>query len=219
MENPLFIKAITDVPACAEDVPACLDSAGIEWHELSFHNWADRFPYKPAVRFRIAHTGSHLLLHYDVSEESIRAEATADDGPVWEDSCCEFFFQPDTEKPTYYNIECNCAGTLLVRCGDEREGREHAPGDVLQAVGRWSSLGRQQRPLTEGHCHWQLALLIPVGTFYRHQLETLCGLSARCNLYKCGDRLIHPHFLSWKVVGTPKPDFHRQDFFGPCHFE
>ena len=38
--------------------------------------------------------------------------------------------------------------------------------------------------------------------------------SIRANFYKCGDKTAHPHYLSWSPIDTPKPDFHRPDFFG-----
>ena len=55
-----------------------------------------------------------------------------------------------------------------------------------------------------------LALDIPASTF---GLETFAGLQARGNFYKCGDRLPVPHYLSWAPIGTPKPDFHRPEYF------
>ena len=39
------------------------------------------------------------------------------------------------------------------------------------------------------------------------------------NLYKCGDSLARPHYLSWQPVATPHPDFHRPEFFKPVLFE
>ena len=38
--------------------------------------------------------------------------------------------------------------------------------------------------------------------------------SIRANFYKCGDKTAHPHYLSWSPIDTPKPDFHRPEFFG-----
>ena len=38
------------------------------------------------------------------------------------------------------------------------------------------------------------------------------GLRARMNLYKCGDDLSHPHFLSWQPIEAPKPNFHLPAF-------
>ena len=35
----------------------------------------------------------------------------------------------------------------------------------------------------------------------------------RGNFYKCGDKTDVPHYGSYSPVGTPKPDFHRPEFF------
>ena len=45
------------------------------------------------------------------------------------------------------------------------------------------------------------------------------GLKVKGNVYKCGDMLPHPHFLSFFPIDLPKPDFHRPDFFGSVEFE
>ena len=122
----LTIKKLSSRPATAADVPAMLDAEGIEFQPLDTANWADSYPYKPTVHFRMVHTGGEIIIHYRVSEQSVRAVAPCDNGHVWEDSCCEFFSQPATDG-IYYNVECNCAGTVLVGCGATREGRELAP--------------------------------------------------------------------------------------------
>lgn len=226
MSTPAYtlnIAKLSSAPESAEQVVAMLDHAGIEWHNMSCHNWADSYPYCPTVRFRAAHTGTALLLNYDVCERSIRAEATTDNGAVWEDSCCELFLQLGEG---YYNIECNCGGALLVGYGLDRHNRKRAGSDITSAIDRWSSLGRRHIPLTHmtqkdsanADWHWQLSLIIPVATFCHDSIACLDGLSARCNLYKCGDKLDSPHFLSWRPVGTPRPDFHQPDFFGDCKF-
>ena len=195
-----------------------MDNAGIEWQRLDHSNWSDSYPYKPRVTFRIAHTGTAILLHYDVEENAVRAEATADNGAVWEDSCCEMFLQPE-KQGGYYNIECNCAGTLLMGYGTGRSSRDAAAAEQLDTIDRWASLGRGRHPTEEGAFHWQIALVVPVTALFRHHIAQLDGTTARCNIYKCGDRLPRPHFLSWMPVGTDKPDFHRPEFFGACRFE
>ena len=136
---------VTSIPVGdvkAENVPSLLDKAEIGFEPIANVNWAEAFPCKPNVAFRMAYASDKILLNYQVEEDSVRAVAPADNGRVWEDSCCEFFVSP-ADDGTYYNIECNCAGTLLVGFGPGREGRQHLPEDVLQKVDRWSSLGRQ----------------------------------------------------------------------------
>ena len=39
-------------------------------------------------------------------------------------------------------------------------------------------------------------------------------MRAKANFYKCGDKLPVPHFLSWKPINVPAPDFHL-----PCFLE
>ena len=115
----------------------------VDLFEGKIVNWKEEYPYAPQAKFRLAHIGESLLVDYCVTEESVAAVATHDNGRVWEDSCCELFIEPEAGGP-YYNIECNCAGMLLIACGAEREGREPASPAILSGVKRWSSLGRSR---------------------------------------------------------------------------
>ena len=36
----------------------------------------------------------------------------------------------------------------------------------------------------------------------------------RANFYKCADKTKRPHFVSWRPIDLPKPDFHCPQFFG-----
>ena len=112
----LSVKKIATSVARAEDVPALLDAQGVEFQPIDCVDWAADYPYAPKVEFRIAHKGDAVLIEYRVSEQSVAAVAPHDNGRVWEDSCCEFFFQPEGGN-VYYNVETNCAGTVLVGCG------------------------------------------------------------------------------------------------------
>ncbi len=206
------------LPQEARQLPFAMTEAEVPWHAVDCQPWADDYPYKPQVHFRIAHSGSHILLHYTVSEHAVRALAGADGGPVWEDSCCEFFIQP-MGSLDYYNIECNCTGTLLIGVGQGRAGRTPAPQSLLSQVLRWSSLGSGQLSLREISLPWELSLIIPARVLFRHTITTLSGLQFRVNFYKCGDCLPRPHFLSWQPIRLPKPDFHCPAFFGALSFQ
>lgn len=180
-------------------------------YELSNAPWLHDYPYRPQVEVSLSTIGDALLLHFRVKEDTVRAVAPHDNGHVWEDSCCEFFVQP--EGSLYYNFECNAAGTLLIGCGPQREGRELAPQEVLQQVERWSSLGREPFDEKPAPDEWELKLRIPATALWHHQLTSFSGLSLKCNIYKCGDKLRQPHFLSLFPIPIAKPDFHRPDFF------
>lgn len=213
----LKVKKIDAAVCEASEVAAVLDAAGVEFNDIACVNWAEAFPYAPMAKFRIAHTGDALLVNYRVAEDSVAAVAPADNGKVWEDSCCELFIQPTADGP-YYNFECNCAGTLLIACGPGREGREPAPKQVLDSVKRWSSLGREPFAERIGAVEWELSLVIPATALFKHQIRAFAG-EMKGNVYKCGDCLRKPHFLSWAPIPIPSPDFHRPSHFAPITLE
>lgn len=205
------------LPADAQAVPALLDAQKVEFVAIDSVNWPDAFPYAPKVEVRVAHTGTHILLHYRVSEDTVQAVA-ADNGKVWEDSCCEFFSIPAGDG-VYYNIECNCAGQMLIGSGAGRKDRERASQQVLDSVRRWSSLGQGPFAEKEAPAQWQLVLVLPASAFFKHHIASFAGTTIRANFYKCGDKLRRPHYLSWNPILLPKPNFHCPDFFGELTFE
>lgn len=218
MQNALNIKRISAASVGAVEICRLLDEAKIDFVPVDSHCWADEFPYKPKMEVRAAHNGNQLLVNYRVTEECVRAVAPHDDGNVWEDSCCELFLSPVADG-TYYNIECNAAGTLLIGFGAGRADRERAAKEVLDTVDRWTSMGRAPFANIEGERTWLLCLAIPASAFFAHNVQSFDGLSVKGNVYKCGDMLPHPHFLSLFPIDIPKPDFHRPDFFGSVVFE
>ena len=213
----LLIKKFEKCPVLASEVPALMDVNDIEFNPIACVNWKE-YPYQPEVKFRAAHTGDAILLHYQVTEASVRAVALADDGRVWEDACVEFFLSPEGND-FYYNFECNCATKLLLHGGAAGTERPGASEEVLKSVKRWSSLGTEPFEEKVGECTWEVALIIPVSAIFRHEIETLNGKTMRANFYKCGDLLQTPHFLSWSPIDLPQPKFHCPEFFGEIKFE
>lgn len=215
MIKSLTVKNVNASVSNAADVAAALDKAGVQFTKIDTVNWAE-FPYCPDVEFRAAHTGDNLLLNYRVTEDAVRAAAEADNGPVWEDSCVEFFVTFDNKN--YQNIECNCAATILSAVGPDRNHREPLPAELLSGVKRHSSLDRDNLP-AEGPVTWEVSLIVPVKTYFASGLKSFSGVKARGNFYKCGDKLPTPHFLSWNPIATPNPDFHCPEYFGDIVFE
>ena len=194
-----------------------MDKEKIAFQPVGHVNWQE-YPYRPKVEFRIAHTDRSFLLNFRVTENSVRARYGEDNGSVWTDSCVEFFSVPAGDD-IYYNIECNCIGTVLVGAGAQRNNREHAPAEVTARIQRWSSLGRTPFEERMEDTSWEVALVIPYSVFFKHQLDSLDGKTIKANFYKCGDELRTPHFLSWNPINIEKPDFHRPDFFGMLEME
>ena len=216
MKN-LVIKKIAASAVEASSVPALMNEVGIGWNPIACVNWQE-YPYQPEVKFRAAHTGDAILLHYQVTEASVRAVATHDDGRVWEDACVEFFLSPEGND-FYYNFECNCAAKLLLHGGPAGTERPGASEEVLKSVKRWASLGTEPFEEKVGECTWEVALVIPVSAIFRHSIESLDDKVMRANFYKCGDLLQTPHFLSWAPIDLPQPKFHCPEFFGEIKFE
>lgn len=211
------VKKISAANVDVDALSGLLDEEKIDFQPIDCVNW-EEYPYKPKVRFRLAHTDNSVLLHFKVKEASVRAAFGEDDGSVWTDSCVEFFSIPAGDG-IYYNIECNCIGTILIGAGAFRNGRERAPKEITSLVKRWSSLGCKPFQERVEPTDWEVALIIPYTAFFKHQITSLDGKEIKANFYKCGDELQMPHFLSWNPIKIEKPDFHRPDFFGTLNFE
>lgn len=180
-------------------------------------NW-EKFSYKPEVTFKIAHAETEIYLQFQVSERYIRARHLVDNDNVWTDSCVEFFISPQDDSG-YYNMEFNCIGTTLIGFGYNKTERERGGIEITGKVRRRPSLGGQAIEHREGEFSWDLTLIIPVSCFFKHQIQSLSGLNARVNFYKCGDELKESHYLSWNPIEFERPNFHLPQYFGSVYFE
>lgn len=210
------IKRLPSTPTEAAQIPALFDEAGVSFVPVETVNWHE-YPYCPYAKVRLALTADALLLHYCVSEEATLARYDSDGDAVWTDSCMECFFLGNDAR-TYYNIECNCIGTLLIGRGAERSSRTPLSPDLLNKVSRWSSLGRQPFGLKNEPTAWNLCLLIPFSIF-GDDGKVFSTPSFKGNIYKCGDDLPTPHFLSLFPIPIAEPNFHRPDHFGTFEVE
>lgn len=180
-------------------------------------NWSDRYPYAPKVEVRMWHDGATLYVNSRVDERYVRAQTGEDNGEVWNDSCVELFLTFGEEG--YYNFETNCIGRMVASHRlAKNEGIEFADAGVMSRIKRDSSLGNETFPVREHEGGWELTVSLPASAFFKHRFTTLDGLEASGNLYKCGDALPDPHFMSWKKVDIADPDFHRPEYFGKIRF-
>ena len=206
-EVPRSLTELTAMLNAVEAAPVAVDSV----------NW-DAFPYAPVVSVRIAHTGKAILLLWRVSEQYLRAKAEIDNGPVWDDSCVEFFLRPDQCSPYYYNVECNCAGTLLIGRGTHNRDRVTADDEVMATALRFPTVAPRVFDTREAYEEWMMGLYIPVSALFADEIDSLDGRVMTGNFYKCGDALPKPHFLSWNPIDLPRPYFHCPEFFGLFRF-
>ena len=190
-----------------------------EWMAYECLNWPDAYPYAPEVSFRVWHDSKCFHIEFKVREESTKAEQSELGAEVYQDSCVECFIQPKPEDPHYYNFEWNAAGHLAMACRTGRSDPEPAPLDVISSVKAEPSLGSE--PFSEKALDkpWTLHVAIPITALFNAGLEKWDGLKCRMNFFKCGDKLKTPHYLTWAPIDTPKPDYHRPEFFKVVQFE
>ena len=175
------------------------------------NNWPKEAPYTPDCNGSIARTASHLAVMFHVRGLDLRATQIEDNGRSWEDSCCEFFVT-DPYDGTYYNFELTCIGSLLSSKRKSRLDSVLREKEDVARVIRHSSLAHEETEISDRIFSWTVAMLIPYDLIGIDRDNV--PASVRGNFYKCGDLTAHPHFLSWNPIGTPKPDFHRPEYFG-----
>lgn len=210
------VKKISDLRCdCLQEAYSLLEE--IPAQPVICNNWPEQYPYSPQVRFRIAHNDREIFIRFDVAEKYTLAKVNKDNGPVWTDSCVEFFIAPDERG--YYNCEFNCIGKALVGYREKGAAALHASPLLMKSIQRYSTLGTENFEEKNGHNRWSLLVSLPATLLFKHNISRLSGLQAKANVYKCGDHLSEPHFLSWYPIDSPQPNFHVPQFFTDIEFQ
>lgn len=181
-------------------------------------NWPDRFPEKPETTVEVSNDHESLWLKWHVKGAQLRAVTSEDQGPVWEDSCVEFFCQVPGEDH-YCHFETNCIGAMV---GARRKGRtedvQPFSPDEMGRIERKCTFPREAFEEKDGLFEWEVELRIPLDLIFREK-EPVFPQVLRVNFYKCADKTKKPHYVSWQPIKTSKPDFHRPEFFGELILE
>ncbi|HTK18058.1 MAG TPA: carbohydrate-binding family 9-like protein [Mucilaginibacter sp.] len=218
IENSLYISRLPGVNqnTSVGKIAALLEKE--RSHPINIQPWPEYPEYYalPKVTFKIAHGNDCICIKYDVEEHEVLARYRNTNDPVYKDSCVEFFMAFGDEKG-YYNLEFNRLGTCLGGFGISGETRASLPSALLETIKYERSI-LQKKESAEPTINWTLMMVIPLQVFCFHKLHALKGRDCRVNFYKCGDDLTQPHFLAWKHIVAPRPDFHQPDFFGDAVF-
>ncbi len=183
-------------------------------------NWQESYPYCPQATVEVSCSDDSLFLHWRVDELNVRATVKRDGGPVYTDSAAEFFcLLPDGR---YANFEFNCLGYCLSEIqhymGDPN--RTRCTREKYDQISRSASLGRDSLGSIDGLTHWELQTAIPLHWLlpedaWDEQGQLRTGTSVMCNFYLCADQSLSPHYVSWAPIHTPRPAFHKPEFFQP----
>ena len=187
-------------------------------------NYMGELPkFRPSVQAKMMYDDSNVYVIFKVQDRYIRCVANEINGRVWEDSCVEFFFSPDTKFPEqYFNLETNCGGTPLMHYHviPRKENADLVLEDIKKVEIAHSMPQRVDPEITEP-VTWTLEYRIPLNMLEKVSNVTRPkqGVTWRANFYKCADKSSNPHWITWSPVENDKPNFHLPRYFGTLEFQ
>jgi Carbohydrate-binding family 9 len=198
------------------------------WHEVDIANICHFHPkscsHHPITEVKLQYNSSGIIVLFRVKDKYVRSIHTQYNSKVNEDSCVEWFIKPPCAEG-YYNFEINAGGTLHVNYIVDPERNENGirkdmrkiPQEHAKQVKIFSSLPRVIDPEISEEIIWYLALNIPFVFFEFHTpLKKINGSIWQGNLYKCGDKISHPHWAAWNAID--ELNFHQPKHFGEFMF-
>ncbi len=202
------MKAHPDATRCIiQNIPAPIDWNAVPVLAIDCINWTPDFGIR--AKAQLCHDGENLYVRMRAVETDVRAENTAPLSPVYEDSCLEFFFMRAGGK-NYFNFEINPNGRLCIQYGPSRNDRTY-----LVRSDDMAYFDIHAERTSDG---WEARYRIPLAFLRTFDPAFEYRGALRANFYKCGDKTVHPHFLSWAPVHSETPDFHRPADFGTLWF-
>jgi hypothetical protein len=209
--------------------PICIDGdwekpqwKSVEAIQLNF-SMGSRPKFRPMVLIKMAYDPDNLYLIFKVEDQFVRCITQHYNGPVWEDSCVEFFFSADQGSfEKYFNLEINCGGTPLMYYNliPRKDFKIVADEDLSNLKIAHSMPKVVENEIIEP-VRWTIECKIPVSLLskYGKILNPSPGVIWKANFYKIADKTSNPHYLTWSLVEQVIPDFHLPEFFGKLIFQ
>ncbi len=198
----------------------------IEWRDCPAievgcdNGW--KMNHRPHTIARLLYSKKYLYVRFDVKDRFVRCVADQINGEVWKDSCAEFFFIPGSNLSTgYFNLEVNCGGTIRMGYQETPRG---TPYLITQEDAKEIKLYHSLPSVIEHEIvqpiEWTIEISLPFNILchFAEVEPPVSGDSWKANFYKCAESNSHPHWLSWKHIDSPSPDFHLPKFFGEVKF-
>lgn len=198
-----------------------------EWQKveaIQLENFMGDVPrFRPGVKVRIMYDDKNLYVIFQVEDHFVRCVTKETNGPVYEDSCVEFFFSPDENSPLkYFNLEINCGGTALMfyNLVPSKDYKIIDPVDI-QKIEIAHSMPQIVVPEIQESVIWTLEYRLPISLLKKYATvsQPAPGVVWKGNCYKIGDKTSNPHYQTWAQVDQPKPDFHLPAYFGDLIFQ
>jgi len=202
-----------DAPAWA-DVPV-----------VAVDQWSDgSSAHRPRTQAKVVYSDNALLVNFRVTEDRFtRVVHDQHQSLVCQDSCVEFFFQPDPERG-YFNAELSMGGKMLI-------------WHITEPNVSWTELAIpwiEQMQIHVTHpgvraestdvITWGAAYRIPYAVLenYMGPLDAATpgpGVQWGANFYKCADGSSFPHWGAWSPIIEAPFSFHRPECFGTLAFQ
>ena len=163
--------------------------------------------YDAEVYAQIVYDEQGFIVKFTIGESNPLIEKTHHFEEVCEDSCVEFFanFTPE-QSDKYINFEINAAGIMYVGIGTNLDDNAFLQLEEVEGLDIHTEIKEN---------YWTASYKISfelIKKYYPNfdikQCDYILG-----NLYKCGNNTAYRHYLSYFVVGTEKPEFHRPEYF------
>jgi hypothetical protein len=179
--------------------------------------------FQPVVKAKLMYDFDNLYVIFQVEDKYLRCVTRETNGPVWEDSCVEFFFSADSNSPLkYFNLETNCGGTALMFYNlIPRKNYLPLDADDINHIEIAHSLPKIIDPEITESVGWTLEYRIPFELLkkYANISPPEPGVIWMANFYKIADKTSNPHYLTWSYVDQVEPEFHLPQYFGKLIFQ
>lgn len=174
--------------------------------------------FSPRTEVKMLYDDENIFIIFRVHDKFVQSVVQENNGPVFQDACVEFFFSPDRKHPErYFDLEINCGGTPLI-CYVPRE-KEFTTTDIKK-IAIAHSMPKVVFPEIKKPVTWIVECRIPLSV-----LEKFAdidkpeeGTCWRGNFFKTASTGSNPHYFTWAIVESDKPNFHLPQYFGKLKF-
>lgn len=214
LNKPLKIDADWDKPQWKKVKP------------IELKNYMGEIPsFQPKTEAKMMYDEKNVYVIFRVKDRYVRSLVREYNGNVSGDSCVEFFFAPDSDKPErYFNLEINAGGTpLLFYVTTPWTEFVKLDSSEISQIEIAHSLPSIVDPEITEPVTWTIEYRIPLPVLEKYSNVTIPGpgVTWKANFYKTAGRIntSNPHYITWSPVDHPKPNFHLPQFFGTLKFQ
>jgi hypothetical protein len=179
--------------------------------------------FVPKVEAKMGYDQSNIYVIFQVKDKFVQSRILEYNGSVSTESCVEFFFAPDENRPlSYFNLEINAGGTpLIFYITKPMSEVQRLKKEEIEQIEIAHSMPRVVYPEIQEPVTWTIECRIPISLLEKYTPVTRPekGKRWKANFYKTGSRTSNPNYMTWALVDFPRPNFHLPQYFGTIQFK